>query len=172
MHINRKNGTFQPSRTSPDESKFAGRLSMRTVRSISFIHETQTGMALSSELHWFLSYYNEVDRCYFFPRQPGQVMWAQMVIFSCSLQSGHIEPGLCRCGIIYNSAATDSNIWWEPDTCCSTPPPPRPDVFLVFPTPRPSSQTTHTDTDTHSSSHPTSCHLSYHRSHIIISYLY
>ena len=59
----------------------------------------------------------------FFPRQPEQVMWAQMVIFSCSLQSGHIEPGLCRCGIIYNSAATDSNIWWETDTCCSTAPP-------------------------------------------------
>ena len=49
----------------------------------------------------------------FFPRQPVQAMWAQMVIFSCSLQSGHIELRLCRCWIISNSAATESNIWWE-----------------------------------------------------------
>ena len=75
-------------------------------------------LGLCCELHWFLSFHdNEGDRCYFVPVSPSRPCeWAQMVIFSCSLQSGHIELGLCRCWIIYNSAATadwPSNIWWE-----------------------------------------------------------
>ena len=120
-----KNGTVQPTRTSPSEPggiQWAQQSS--PAGSIYFIHERQTG----TELDWFHSYYNEVDRCYFFPASPCRSCeWAQMVIFSCSLQSGHIELGLCRCWNISNSAATGSSAvqhmmrnLWHSDTCCST----------------------------------------------------
>ena len=116
-----KSGTVQPTRTSPSERggiQWARQssLAVQQSSSINWFHSWKTDW--DCELHWFLSFHdNEGDRCYFVPVSPSRPCeWAQMVIFSCSLQSGHIELGLCRCWIIYNSAATadwPSNIWWE-----------------------------------------------------------